>query len=238
MVVIHPVCGEGEDFKLLGCTFDVKLNMQSNIDKLITTMRPKIKALLRTKGIYDTQSMLQQYKTHIWGYAEYHSGAVFHACNTVLSKLDHLQSHFLDEMHLTSQVAFLDYNMAPTILRRDIGILGFIHKRTLGQCHPGVEQLLPYRVGGGVNHNKHLDMRNEMIQYRRELYNRSLFALVAVYNMLPQFLVDATSIKSFQRSLTRYARRRCADNDPEWPLSYRSCDQVWETMRYMSEDDW
>ena len=69
--------------------------------------------------MYDKKTMLQQYKTHIWGGTEYANGAILHACDTVLSRIDRLQQHFLDELHLTAEVAFLDFNFAPATLRRD-----------------------------------------------------------------------------------------------------------------------
>ena len=237
IVVVHPSLGEGPDFKLLGCTFDVKLTMKSDVDQLVCKIRLKVKALLRTKGLYDAATMLQQYKKHIWGHIEHHSGAILHACATVLCRLDAIQSSFLQEMHLTAQVGFLDYNLAPTVLRRDIGLLGFIHKRVLGECHAGIMQLLPFHTGTAVYHSKQLDSKSAEVLYRRELYNRSIFALVRVYNMLPQFVVDMTSVTGFQKALTRMARRRCAANDPEWPLSYRDCDQIWDTLRWANDDD-
>ena len=41
-------------------------------------------------------------------------------------------------------ITFLDYNFAPPCLRRDIGLLGFVHKRVLGQCHPAIKYFLPW----------------------------------------------------------------------------------------------
>ena len=50
-----------------------------------------------------------QYKTHIWGLIEYHSGAIMHACDSSLQKLDRIQVRFLEELHFTEQFAFLEH---------------------------------------------------------------------------------------------------------------------------------
>ena len=42
--------------------------MQPAIDAIIAHVRPKINALLRTRGFYDHANMFAQYKTHIWGH--------------------------------------------------------------------------------------------------------------------------------------------------------------------------
>ena len=164
--------------------------MSSAVDHIVSWARPEIKSLLRTRGIYDTRTMLQQYKTHIWGGTEYANGAILHACDTVLSRIDRLQQHFVDEMHLTAEVAFLDYNFALSTWRRDIGILGFIHKRILGLCHPGIEKLLPFLGHTGIWHDKQLDSHTGRCMYRHGLFFKSLFGHVCVYNRLQPYLIE------------------------------------------------
>ena len=63
--ILHPLSGEGDDFKLLGCLFDVKLQMQKAVDRIVNQTRPKIKAILRTKAYYDVPSLIQQYNAQI-----------------------------------------------------------------------------------------------------------------------------------------------------------------------------
>ena len=183
--------------------------------------------------MYGLADILEQYKTHVWGHVEYDAGAIFHACDTTLARLDGIQSHVLNELDLASDKAFLDYNFAPTRLRRAIGLLGFIHKRVLGTCHPGIAKLLPFS-GITVYHNKQMRAPSPMT-HRSISFNRSLFGLLQIYNMLPQFAVDCTSVKSFQTMLTRFVRRRCADGDPEWASSYDTCDAIWQLRLWMEE---
>ena len=75
---------------------------------------------------------------------EIHNGGLFHAASYLLAKFDSVQNHFLHEIEMTSSDAFLEYNFAPPTPRRNIGVLGLIHKRVLGNAHPVFQQLLPF----------------------------------------------------------------------------------------------
>jgi len=127
---IHPG-GEGDDFRLLGCMFDVHLQMETAIRTILGKVRPKIKALLRARIYHSQQDMVMQYKAHILPLLEHHSAAIFHATDTILKPFDKVQSSFLQEIGLTEKEALLSYNLAPTNLRRDIAILGLLHKCNL-----------------------------------------------------------------------------------------------------------
>ena len=150
-------------------------------------MRPRIKALLRTRAHYDSKAMIDQYKTHIWGIVETHSGAIFHASTYLLDKLDNVQEHFLHELGISASAAFMEYNFAPPTLRRNIGVLGLLHKRVLGLCHPAFETLLPFfreRIGFNVagRHNKQLyshcmEVVGQVARFKRAMVRSTLLYL-------------------------------------------------------------
>ena len=119
--------------------------MEPAIEKVLNLVHPKVKALLRTRHIYCLSDILQQFKAHIWGYFEYISGSVNHAMDSLLNKFDQVQNSFLRELGLSPEMAFLEYKFAPVTLRRDIGLLGFVHKCVVGNSHYGVKGLLPMR---------------------------------------------------------------------------------------------
>jgi hypothetical protein len=222
IVIIHPQQGSGDNFKLLGCLVDTKLSMQPAIDAIIAHVRPKINALLRTRGFYDHANMFAQYKTHIWGYTEYHNGAIFHAASSELAKLDRLQKHYVHELSLTEESAFMYYNFAPPSLRRDIGILGFLHKRVLGECHNAIALMFPFIPVGLPWHNKQLDSHMYECTCRLGLFQRSVFSMVHVYNRLPQYVVDQDSVSKFQTELTKIAKHRCAHLSLPWRTTFTS----------------
>ena len=51
IVVMHPSLGHGPAFKLLGCMMDTDLRMHSCIEQILSKIRSKITALLRTRGV-------------------------------------------------------------------------------------------------------------------------------------------------------------------------------------------
>ena len=229
LIILHPSEHHGEMFKLLGCPMDTDLRMHSAIEQLLSKIRPKITAILRTRAYYNVSSLISQFKTHIWGLIEAHSGGMFHTAASLLQKIDDAQSSFLHQLQMTSEQAFLEFNFAPPSLRRNIGILGLLHKRALGKCHPSFERLLPFLADKvsqtlGSGHNKQLYGHWDVISSHQALFNRSIFAMVDIYNCLPQRIIDCTSVTAFQKELTQVARRRCKDGNAAWAASYsRRC---------------
>ena len=76
---------------------------------------------------------------------EFQNGVIFHASDYLPSKLDRVHSNFVMELVMEQSDAFMNFNFAPPDLRRNIGILGMIHKRVLGRCHPVFQKLLPFK---------------------------------------------------------------------------------------------
>ena len=132
-MVLHHVSGEGPVFKLLGAVFDAKLVMEAAVTAIVRKAGPKLTALLRTKPYYSTGDMMQAYKSHVLCLLEGATGAVYHASATVLARLDHLQERFLRELNLIEEDAFLNFNLAPLSLRREIAMLGLIFKCAKGE---------------------------------------------------------------------------------------------------------
>ena len=227
IVILHPSDSHGEPFKLLGLMVDLDLRMQTAIDQLLSKIRPKSTAILRTRGYYSTADLITQYKTHIWGLVEINCGGYFHAARSLLDKVGQVQISFLRKLGLTEKEKKLEHNFAPTVLRRNIAMLGVLHKRVLGICHKSFERLLPWRssrfdVPRGCGHNKQLYGHRLEVTHERTLFFRSIFAMVDVYNNLPQSVIDAKCIKSFQQKLTDIVRERCQSDKASWQLYFSS----------------
>ena len=170
---------------------NVNVRMQSAIDQLLAKIRPKITAILRTRSFYSTSELVCQFKTHIWGFVEANNGGYFHASTSLLAKFDHAQNRFLHELGFTREQAFLEHNFAPPSLRRNIGVLGLLHKRVLGKSHPSYENLLPwysqrFSEPRGHGHSKQSYGHWVEISAHRVLYQMSIFATADVYNNLYQ----------------------------------------------------
>ena len=168
------------------------------------------------------------------GIIEYSHGCVLHAPDTALAKIDHLQSSFVRELHVTEEFVFLVHNFAPLELRRDIGFLGFLHKRVLGECHPAIMSLLSFSSQNYAwRHPKQLETYLESCVVRPVLYWRSLFGLIHVYNRLPDYMIDSPSGKKFQARLTEGAKKRCSSGDPLWRRAFRDCAQLWDSLPHL-----
>ena len=195
VVILHPLHGEGEIFKFLGTYIDPHMNMQFCIDSIISKIKPKIKALLRTKAHYDVAAMIGQFKTHVWSQMEFHNGAILHAAPSLLQRLDDIQRSFLHALQITAETAFLNYNFPLPSLRRDIGMMGLIQKRVLGIAHPAFSKLLPFTQHPAMmGHDKQVYDYLPECSFRRHLLHRSIFGLVSVYNLLQQYAVSYTHL--------------------------------------------
>ena len=225
LVVIHPSQSHGEPFKLLGLMIDLDLRMHTAIEQLLSKIRAKSTAILRTRVYYSTPELVNQYKTHIWGLVEVHCGGYFHAAPSLLDKIDQVQSIFLYKLGVSEKDAFLDHNFAPSSLRRNIAILGLLQKRVLGLCHRSFDSLLPwysqrFETARGFGHNKQLYGHWVEADQHSALFSRSIFLMVDIYNNLPQYVVDASTVSSFQSFLTEMARKRCQLGNASWAKSF------------------
>ena len=54
LVVLHPSAFVGDPFRLLGLMIDLDLRMHTAIEQLLSKIRPKSTAILRTRGYYST----------------------------------------------------------------------------------------------------------------------------------------------------------------------------------------
>ena len=149
------------------------------------------------------------------------------AAGLQVKKLDSVQRGYPREINMTDTEAFVNHNFTPPSLRRCIGLLGLLHKRVLGKCHPGLCHILPFAQGLDADyHSKTLHPFADKQDFQARLYRRSLFAYILVYNRLPQALVDMPSVKDFQSKLTALAKHRAQTDQESWRRSYQDCDEI------------
>jgi len=185
--VLHPLFGDGADFKLLGVVMDAKLAMGSAVDNILKKAAPKLKALLRTRPYFSVTRMMRSYAAHILCLLEGATGAVYHASRTVLERLDRLQDKFVSEMGLDRRSAFLEHNLAPLGLRRDVAMLGLLYRRVHGLAHPALCRLFPPAMAPAHRHHTRLASRRhdrqldeQRLTSRLWVVRRSIFGLVRV----------------------------------------------------------
>ena len=212
--------GCGDVFKLLGVLIDPKLNMSDEVQRIKKKTLPKIKAILANRHFFDVSGLMHQYKAHALCQLELSAGAVYHAAETHLSVLDSLQHFFLRELGLNDVEAFLQHNLAPLRLRRDIAVLGLLHRVQLGEAHADFGRMFEFDVHERPVFTRH-NARRHSRQFREvwgstDYFNRSIFAATRVYNVLPADVVEGKSVKVFQSALTKLARTACEEGSAQW----------------------
>ena len=147
-------------------------------------------------------------------YIEYRSAAIYHATATVLKQLDRLQDKLLNQLGITREAALMDFNLAPLSERRDIALLGLLHRAAINE---GPQQFRKHfkRAEGS---RRLLDPLAERVTSLR--LRRSIWGLVKVYNGL-QGTLECSSVKDFQKHLQERAKAVVAKKLlPDWHALY------------------
>lgn len=242
--ILHRTRFHGENFKVLGCVFDPQLRMLAAARHVATEAGWRLKTLLRSRRFFTTPELVRLYKAQILSFVESSTPALYHAAPSVLAWVDRVQERFLRELGISDLAALRDYRVAPLRCRRDMGMLGALHKVNLDVAPPQFKALFP-RVG-----EVHEPPLRQRLRYWRPLHTkqlatpvdyassevlrRSLFGLVHGYNALPQGLVDCPSVKAFQRKLQLGLLKLAEAGVDDWKLFFSS---AWRRFPRSRRDD-
>jgi hypothetical protein len=183
----------GDDFKILGVEFDTSLTMRNAVDGLVGDAGWKLRMLTRTRRFYTDAELIVLYKSHMLSFVEYRTPAIYHASRDILRRLDRVQSKFLEDAGADEVTALLEFNLAPLASRRDIAMLGLLHRTMLGKGPPHFKKY--FKMQGSKK------MEDPRASIKGPLLVRSILGLVAVYNMLPIGCRNAKTVKDFQHML-------------------------------------
>ena len=142
---------------------------------------------------------------HLW--LEFATPAIYHATRFVLAALDRVQD-FLEGMGVSAVEALLCFKLAPLGARRDVAMLGLLHRIVWGQAPPQFSPIIR-NAGRPLFPRSHRDtermhcrqLHDPFFGAEKRCLQRSWLRLIYTYNMLPQCVVDATAVCSFQRHL-------------------------------------
>ena len=107
--------------------------------------------------------MIIQYKSHVLNLLELNIGGFYHANVTALAPLAQVQNSFIKRIGLTAESAFLDHNLLPLNARRDIAMLGLMHRCVHGNAHKDLRQQFP-RVPGTHAYETRQQMSRHKLQ--------------------------------------------------------------------------
>ena len=205
---LHRTRHFGEPFKILGVLFDCQLTMHAAVEEIAKESSWKLRALLRCRKYYSQKELVKLYKAQILSYIESRTSGLHHAAPSVLDGIDRVQRRFLHEIGLSEIQALLWYKLAPLPARRDISMLGLLHRVSHGLAAEPLANLFVHHHarhhtqtrGVAARHNR------QMVEYmdsggHTEVIRRSCFGLVTVWNMLPVAAAEAKTTSACQRQL-------------------------------------
>ena len=85
-------------------------------------------SILRTARFFTDGELVNVYKSQLLSYLGYRIAAIYNACNIVLAPLDAFQRRFIRELGISDEDVLFHFNLAPLSCRRDIAMLGAIHR--------------------------------------------------------------------------------------------------------------
>ena len=120
-----------------------------------------------------------------------------------------------DDANLDKVTALIEFSLAPLIMRRDIAMLGMIHRAAFGEGPPQLRQMFRRRLGSYMLEDPYAATG------RSPLVRRSAWGLVPVYNRLGSGAQSILTVKDFQAYLQvrvkRLIERHGAD---DWKHTY------------------
>jgi hypothetical protein len=209
MHILSTTEPHGNDFKLLGVDFDCALDMTNAVHGLVTDAGWKLRTLLRTRRYDSDAELVILYKGRLLSFLEYRTPAIYHARWDLLNnKLDNVQTRFLRDANIDDVTALMDFNLAPLAVRRDIAMLGLIHRAVLGK---GPDH---FRVHFEVQPGRLV--KDPRSQSGGNLLTRSALGLAAIYNLLSVKLQILSTVSMFQAALQQLVKDWAANKCNDW----------------------
>ena len=211
----------GGTFRLLGIDFDPKLQMCDAIHSCVLDASWRLKSILRTTRFFSDAELILHFKAHVLSYIEYRTPALYHAAATHLLPLDNVLSSFLRQTNVSDLDALCHFNLAPLSARRDMAMLGVIHRAVLrkGPSHFfHYFNLAPPTRFLRRRHSRHLiDLRQARSLC---MYNNSVIGLIWVYNILPSSIVKLNTVRDFQSALQDLLKSVATSGLYEWQVLF------------------
>ena len=207
MIIIDKQRPSGESFKMLGVLFDTRLSMAKAVHQIAGQARSRLRCLLRLRRFYSRRDMVIFYKSQVLSYVEFATPALYHAHPFLLHSLDDIQDLFLDALGLTPLEALKDFKLAPLNTRRDIAMMGLIHRVVLGIAPVQFNTFIRPAAGSSLRSRRSPELRHARQLHdpldgsQGRMVRESVLGLIYPYNLLPQRVVDAKTTSTFQRHL-------------------------------------
>ena len=219
--VLSLTDGDGSTFVLLGALFDANLSMTQMCLQLVQTSKWKIACILRSRAFHDNADLLHIFKAKIWSYLEYRTSVIYHCNGDLLAEIDSLQERFLAKIGMCRKVAALHYSFLPLCTRRDIAMLGMLHRTRLGHGPSQFNALFPTVSGSLHISNPYVRAPYTVGPWCRQIphMSYSAFGLIRVYNSLDKNILETRTVHEFQSALTAYIKSQIRVGLRNWDKS-------------------
>ena len=125
---MHRTRGAGQNFKILGVSFDKALVMHDACRELAVEAGWRLKALLRCRKHNNQAEMFRRYKAPILSFIESRTAGIHFAAASNLSCIDNIQHRFLRETEMTEFDALIMWKLAPLSCKRNIAMFSFLYR--------------------------------------------------------------------------------------------------------------
>jgi hypothetical protein len=221
----HPI---GDNFKILSVIYDPRLNMFDAVHHFCSEAGWRLKSLLRTTRYYNNADLVRLFKCNVLSFIEGATPAIYHAAPSILTPLDDLFESFLTHIGISFECALAEFNLAPLSMRRDIAMLGMLHKVSLDAAPNSLCRLFRRRPQNLLNYcasdrPRHARQLHDPVEFNHPvIIKRSAYGLIRVYNALPGHVLSAKTAKSFQRKLQKLAKEAASANAADWQLMFHA----------------
>ena len=195
---------------------------------------------MRTSRFNSGASLVNLYKAQLLSFIEYRTSAIYHACASSLSLLDGVQDKLLRAAGVSKLEALNEFSLAPLGVRRDIAMLGVIHRAVLGRGPEHFREFFkPDLHARRERRGKHAlqlvplpdHVSDFMFPGSRpaDYINHSAFGLIHVYNMLPADIVEKCGcVTSFQKGLQELVKNRTNAGCDDWETTLSPRISAWK----------
>ena len=129
-----------------------------------------------------------------------------------LAPVDWIQQRFFGELGVTEEEALVEHHLAPLSVRRDIAMLGLIHRAALRKGQSQLQKLFR-RPSPARRQIEECNM-----QGCARILKRSAFGLVPVYNNLLEDIRREDTAKGLQHALQKMVKQGMLDGSDAWRM--------------------
>ncbi len=198
--------------------------MREAADEVVSHIKWKIVVLHRVRRYYSVSDLVMLWKSDVLSYIEYRTPAIYHACCTILKPIDDAQDRYLRDLGLSDLDALVHFRLAPLSCRRDIAMLGVIHRSVLGlgprHFHKFVRPPWRWTAAHRVSQRHRFHLEDPIDGRHLNTFRNSVFGLMRVHNLLDADVVEARFVSSFQAKLQALLLARACAGCDDWRQTF------------------